>query len=281
MLLTELKGRYWTKESWNEWDVKRQLFDFLTQWDLQAVVYLSIAALVVRFIFLHHPSCVVFDEVHFGGFTRHYLKHEYFFDLHPPLARLLVTLSAWAGSFDGQFAFYAIGADYIRGKAPYVVMRAFTAFFGAMVAPIAFVTLRGFNLSSHLSAAIAACVIFGTVMLGLICRKCVDDPKPAHTPGFLFGVLYDTHWLVLVTVSETPEAAIHSGLEAVPAGRGCEYGLGCQLQMGWIISGGWYWDFCHCGALGHIWGRFQAIGTTIFPMYRPFLPSTLFTAQSI
>jgi dolichyl-phosphate-mannose-protein mannosyltransferase len=30
-------------------------------------------------------------------------------DVHPPLAKLLVTLSAWLGRFDGQFTFKDIG----------------------------------------------------------------------------------------------------------------------------------------------------------------------------
>jgi dolichyl-phosphate-mannose-protein mannosyltransferase len=34
----------------------------------------------------------VFDESHFGGFTERYLKHEYFFDIHPPMAKLTIAL---------------------------------------------------------------------------------------------------------------------------------------------------------------------------------------------
>lgn len=53
-----------------------------------------------------HPS---FDEVHFGGFAAKYIRRRYFMDVHPPLAKLLVTLSAWLGRFDGQFDFKDIG----------------------------------------------------------------------------------------------------------------------------------------------------------------------------
>lgn len=50
-----------------------------------------------------------FDEVHFGGFAAKYIRRRYFMDVHPPLAKLLVTLSAFIGRFDGKFDFKDIG----------------------------------------------------------------------------------------------------------------------------------------------------------------------------
>lgn len=50
-----------------------------------------------------------FDEVHFGGFAMKYIRRKFFMDVHPPLAKLLVTLSAWVGGFDGKFDFKDIG----------------------------------------------------------------------------------------------------------------------------------------------------------------------------
>ncbi len=114
---------------------------------LQIVTILSLVALIVRNIFLEHPSVVIFDEVHFGGFASKYLKGEFFFDVHPPLARLLVTLSAWVGGFTGNFSFYTIGADYIKAGVPYVTMRSFTATLGAALVPIAYITCLASGLS--------------------------------------------------------------------------------------------------------------------------------------
>jgi hypothetical protein len=50
-----------------------------------------------------------FDEVHFGGFASKYIRRRFFMDVHPPLAKLLITLSAWIGGFDGVFDFKDIG----------------------------------------------------------------------------------------------------------------------------------------------------------------------------
>jgi len=50
-----------------------------------------------------------FDEVHFGGFASKYIRQVFFMDVHPPLAKLLITLAAKIGGFDGNFDFKDIG----------------------------------------------------------------------------------------------------------------------------------------------------------------------------
>jgi dolichyl-phosphate-mannose-protein mannosyltransferase len=50
-----------------------------------------------------------FDEVHFGGFAAKYIRQRYFMDVHPPLAKLLITLAAFLGGFEGDFDFKDIG----------------------------------------------------------------------------------------------------------------------------------------------------------------------------
>lgn len=50
-----------------------------------------------------------FDEVHFGKFASKYIQTKYFVDVHPPLAKLLITLSAFVFGYDGAFDFKDIG----------------------------------------------------------------------------------------------------------------------------------------------------------------------------
>jgi len=47
--------------------------------------------------------------VHFGGFASKYVRQVFFMDVHPPLAKLLITLAAKVGGFDGNFDFKDIG----------------------------------------------------------------------------------------------------------------------------------------------------------------------------
>lgn len=73
---------------------------------------LTVAALVVRFYRISQPDQVVFDEVHFGAFAGQYLRREYYFDVHPPLAKMLNALAGWFVGFKGDFGFDSIGDSY-------------------------------------------------------------------------------------------------------------------------------------------------------------------------
>jgi hypothetical protein len=55
---------------------------------------LNAAALATWLAQLPNPAGVVFDESHFGGFTENYLNRRYFFDIHPPLGKLTMSLYA-------------------------------------------------------------------------------------------------------------------------------------------------------------------------------------------
>ena len=59
-----------------------------------------------------------FDEVHFGKFASRYIKSEYFVDVHPPLAKLLITLAGFIFGYDGNFDFKDI-AKSVQSLSPY------------------------------------------------------------------------------------------------------------------------------------------------------------------
>ncbi|GEQ67763.1 hypothetical protein JCM33374_g1428 [Metschnikowia sp. JCM 33374] len=115
-------------------------------------VVTAIAAFL-RFRILGWPDKVVFDEVHFGKFASYYLEGTYFFDLHPPFAKLLIAFAGWLVGYDGSFKFDNIGDSYITNNVPYVAYRVFSAIQGTLVVPVMFLTMKTLNFS------VLACVV--------------------------------------------------------------------------------------------------------------------------
>ncbi|KAJ7367532.1 glycosyltransferase family 39 protein [Mycena albidolilacea] len=111
------------------------------EWKLLVVIL--IVASAVRLFRLSKPTSVVFDEVHFGKFASKYIKTQYFVDVHPPLAKLLITLAAFIFGYDGNFDFKDIGKPY--DDVPYVAMRLVPALFGIATIPLSYLTLRGLD----------------------------------------------------------------------------------------------------------------------------------------
>lgn len=128
--------------------------------DYQILGFVTAVAFFVRLFRIYQPSSVVFDEVHFGGFASKYIKGRFFMDVHPPLAKLLLTLAGWLAGFDGEFDFKDIGKDYLEPGVPYVAMRLLPAICGILTVPIVFLTLKASGCKTTTAALGAGLIIF-------------------------------------------------------------------------------------------------------------------------
>ncbi|KAL3454012.1 Dolichyl-phosphate-mannose-protein mannosyltransferase-domain-containing protein [Aspergillus insuetus] len=126
----------------------------------KAMVLVTIVAAVVRLFRIYQPSSVVFDEVHFGGFATKYIKGRFFMDVHPPLAKLLITLAGWLAGFKGDFDFKEIGKDYLEPGVPYVAMRMLPAILGVLTVPIMFLTLKATGCRTPTAVLGAGAILF-------------------------------------------------------------------------------------------------------------------------
>lgn len=84
-------------------------------------------------------------------------------DVHPPLAKLLITLFGWLAGFNGNFDFKEIGKDYLEPGVPYVSMRLFPAICGILLVPTVFLTLKASGCRTATATLGAAFIIFGNV----------------------------------------------------------------------------------------------------------------------
>lgn len=143
-------------------EVKEKVF--LTESESDQHYYIAMAvvtavAAFVRFRILGYPDKVVFDEVHFGKFASYYLEGTYFFDLHPPFAKLLIAFAGWLVGYDGLFKFDTIGESYTSNSVPYVAYRSLLALQGTVTVPVMFLTMKTLNFS------ILACVLSSSIVL--------------------------------------------------------------------------------------------------------------------
>lgn len=97
----------------------------------------------------------------FGGFASKYIKGRFFMDVHPPLAKLLITLAGWLAGFNGDFDFKDIGKDYLEPGVPYVAMRLLPAVCGILTIPTMFLTLKAAGTRTTTAALGAGLIIFG------------------------------------------------------------------------------------------------------------------------
>src|SRR3989338_1199014 len=127
------------------------------------IIILLALGLITRFAFFGHPSETVFDEVHFGKFVSGYYTGEYYFDIHPPLGKLMIAGFAKLFDFSPEYSFTNIGDQFPDNK--YMALRLLPALAGALLPLIIFLLILELGLSRMAAFAGALFVIFDNALL--------------------------------------------------------------------------------------------------------------------
>lgn len=127
------------------------------------VILLITLGLLTRFLFVWYPAEVVFDEVHFGKFVSAYYTGEYYFDIHPPLGKLLIAGFAKFFGFHAGFDFDRIGEGY--GDIPYLALRALPNLAGALIPAAIFGWLVAMGIALPAAFLAGLLLVFDNAML--------------------------------------------------------------------------------------------------------------------
>jgi dolichyl-phosphate-mannose--protein O-mannosyl transferase len=125
-------------------------------------VWIFVAIMAVSFLTrywnLGYPAQVLFDEVHFVSMAQWYSARKYFFDIHPPLAKLCLGLIAHLTGFHTDVPYREIGSSYQHEA--YYWLRFWQATWGALLPAVAFFTVKTMGGSLAACALSASFIVF-------------------------------------------------------------------------------------------------------------------------
>merc|ERR1719320_643266 len=108
-----------------------------------------VASCATRLYGLEGTRTVCWDEAHFGKHASWYLNRTFFFDVHPPLGKLLIAGMGYMTGYNGSFHFDSPGDEF--GEHNAMGMRIGCAIMGILTIPIGFLTT--WELTGSLTAA--------------------------------------------------------------------------------------------------------------------------------
>lgn len=108
------------------------------------VILLSLS-IVTHFAFFGYPSQTIFDEVHFGKFVSAYYTNEYYYDIHPPLGKLIIAGFAGLFDFKPEFTFTNIGDKFQNNK--YLSLRFLPSLAGVLLPLVIYLLVLQLGMS--------------------------------------------------------------------------------------------------------------------------------------
>jgi dolichyl-phosphate-mannose--protein O-mannosyl transferase len=132
--------------------------------DTALVFLLGILSTATHLWLLPFPDCVVFDEAHFGKFMNGYSTSIYFFDIHPPLGKLVMFLVSNFSQNDCHVDFEAYYGQQLPSPDNYI-LRVAPAVFSSLCSPLIYLAMRFSSFSMSASFLSAYFVVADTSLL--------------------------------------------------------------------------------------------------------------------
>ena len=128
-----------------------------------AIIIVLVASVVTHFAFFSEPRETVFDEVHFGKFMAAYFTGEYYFDIHPPLGKLIISGAGYMAGFQPGFSFGNIGDQFPDNT--YLALRFLPRLAGTLLPVVIFLLLLELGLSRVAAMSAGLLIVLENALL--------------------------------------------------------------------------------------------------------------------
>lgn len=203
------------------------------------ILIIWLVSFIIRIYRVEKGNFVMWDEAHFGKFAGHYLNREFFFDVHPPLGKLLTAFGGWVSGMAKDFPFtseevYPVSVDFVS-------MRIFHSLFGSFIPVFGYSIVRSMLMKRGTAIAISIGLIFDNALIGIsrlilldpfliffiglsevfLCRVVMDNRRVQSVSsdlvglGVSIGLAMSVKWVGLLTVAHVGIFAVYILLQEI------------------------------------------------------------------
>lgn len=127
------------------------------------LVGLALISGCLRFFYFSQPHELVFDEIYFGKFVINYFSSTNYFDIHPPLGKLLIFF--WAKIFGFHYLENQEAITLLSDPKNLFILRLVPAVFGTLLIPLVFKFVEILTHSKKISLFAAFFILFDNAYL--------------------------------------------------------------------------------------------------------------------
>lgn len=129
-------------------------------------ILITLISFYLRFYKVGKADKIIWDEAHFAKFGSYYVNHSYYFDVHPPIGKMLIGLTEYLSGLNNTDFEYKSGTTYPK-NIPYETIRMFQVVVSSLIPTVGYFTTKALNFSLLTTYLITIMVTFENTFIVL------------------------------------------------------------------------------------------------------------------